>query len=67
MEKLMYNLTHIVPKNRNELCVVALVEIQKDTKPFKISNMENPDLSIILIDSRENSENTHTIGKWLFL
>jgi hypothetical protein len=43
MEKLMYNLTRIVPKNRNELSVVALVEIQKDTEPFKVNNMENPE------------------------
>ena len=43
MVKLMYNLTHIVPNNRNELCVVALVDIQKYTEPFKISNMENPE------------------------
>ena len=41
--ELMYNLTRIEPKNRNELGVVALVEIQKDTEPFKISNMDNPD------------------------
>ena len=43
MEKLMYNLTRIVPNNRNELSVVALVEIQKDTEPFKVNNMENPE------------------------
>jgi len=43
MKKMMHNLTHIVPKNRNELSVVALVEIQKDTEPFKLGNMENPE------------------------
>ena len=36
----MYNLTQIVLKNGNELGVVALVDIQKDTEPFKLSNME---------------------------
>jgi hypothetical protein len=37
----MYNFTQIVLKNGNELGVVALVDIQKDTEPFKLSNMEN--------------------------
>ena len=52
----MYNLTHIVPKNWNKLSVVALVEIQKDTEPFKVSNMENPD-NVYITESTLNNLN----------
>lgn len=43
----MFNLKYhcvskIVPKNENELAVVALVDIQEDFEPFQLSNNENP-------------------------
>ena len=58
MYNLMYcTLTHVLPSKHvpGEVGVFALVEIQKDTEPFKICNMdENPEMVDIPVSKLNN-------------